>query len=35
MSKLDAFFHGTDTRLGVFYPEQSLIAIFPAARAPR
>jgi hypothetical protein len=29
MSRLAAFFRGTDTRLGVFYPEHSLIAIFP------
>jgi len=29
MSQLGAFFNGTDTRLGVFYPEHSLIAIFP------
>jgi hypothetical protein len=29
MSQLGTFFHGTDTRLGVFYPEHSLIAIFP------
>jgi hypothetical protein len=29
MSQLAAFFHGTDTRLGVFYPQHSLIAIYP------
>jgi hypothetical protein len=29
MSQLGTFFQGTDTRLGVFYPEHSLIAIFP------
>jgi hypothetical protein len=28
MSQLAAFFKGSDTRLGVFYPEHSLIAIF-------
>jgi hypothetical protein len=29
MSPLAAFFKGTDTRLGVFYPDHALIAIFP------
>jgi hypothetical protein len=28
MSRLDAFFKGADTRLGVFYPDHALIAIF-------
>jgi hypothetical protein len=28
VSQLGAFFNGTDTRLGVFYPDHSLIAIF-------
>jgi hypothetical protein len=29
MSRLAAFFKGADTRLGVFYPDRALIAIFP------
>jgi hypothetical protein len=29
MSRLGAFFKGADTRLGVFYPDHALIAIFP------
>jgi hypothetical protein len=29
MSRLVAFFKGADTRLGVFYPDHALIAIFP------
>jgi hypothetical protein len=29
MSQLAAFFNGADTRLGVFYPDHALIAIFP------
>ena len=29
MSQLATFFKGSDTRLGLFYPEHSLIAIFP------
>jgi hypothetical protein len=29
MSQLAAFFKGSDTRLGLFYPEHCLIAIFP------
>jgi hypothetical protein len=29
MSLLAAFFKGADTRLGVFYPNHTLIAIFP------
>jgi hypothetical protein len=29
MSQLATFFNGSDTRLGVFYPEHFLIAIFP------
>jgi hypothetical protein len=29
MSRLAAFFKDADTRLGVFYPDHSLIAIFP------
>ncbi|HWZ33228.1 MAG TPA: hypothetical protein VNX18_17925 [Bryobacteraceae bacterium] len=29
MSRLAAFFKGADTRLGVFYPDHALIAIFP------
>jgi hypothetical protein len=28
MSQLATFFNGSDTRLGVFYPEHALIAIF-------
>jgi hypothetical protein len=30
MSHLGAFFKGSDTRLGVFYPQRTLIAIFPS-----
>jgi hypothetical protein len=29
MSQLGTFFAGDDTRLGVFYPQHSLLAIFP------
>jgi hypothetical protein len=29
MSQLATFFKGSDTRLGVFYPDHALIAIFP------
>jgi len=29
MSQLAAFFKGADTRLGVFYPDHALIALFP------
>ena len=29
MSQLATFFKGADTRLGVFYPDHALIAIFP------
>jgi hypothetical protein len=29
MSQLGEFFHGADTSLGVFYPQHSLISIFP------
>jgi hypothetical protein len=29
MSQLATFFNGSDTRLGVFYPDHALIAIFP------
>jgi len=29
MSQLAEFFKGSDTRLGVFYPEHALLAIFP------
>jgi hypothetical protein len=29
MSRLATFFKGADTRLGVFYPDHALIAIFP------
>ena len=29
MSRLAAFFKGADMRLGVFYPNHALIAIFP------
>jgi hypothetical protein len=29
MSQLGTFFKGDDTRLGVFYPQHSLLAIFP------
>jgi hypothetical protein len=29
MSQLGTFFKGDDTRLGVFYPKHSLLAIFP------
>ncbi|MGD1096238.1 MAG: hypothetical protein ABSB35_30130 [Bryobacteraceae bacterium] len=29
MSQLGTFFRGDDTRLGVFYPQHSLLAIFP------
>jgi hypothetical protein len=29
MSRLATFFNGADTRLGVFYPDHALIAIFP------
>jgi|SRR5579862_1320724 len=29
MSRLGTFFQGSDTRLGVFYPEHSLLAIYP------
>jgi len=29
MSRLAAFFNGADTRLGVFYPDHALVAIFP------
>ena len=29
MSRLTAFFNGADKRLGVFYPDHALIAIFP------
>jgi hypothetical protein len=29
MSQLATFFRGCDTRLGVFYPDHTLIAIFP------
>jgi hypothetical protein len=32
MSRLGAFFKGADTRLGVFYPDHALIAIFPDMR---
>ena len=28
MSRLATFFKGSDTRLGVFYPEHALMAIF-------
>jgi hypothetical protein len=30
MSQLATFFHGQDTKLGVFYPTHYLIAIFPS-----
>jgi hypothetical protein len=29
MSQLAAFFKGADTRLGVFYPDHALVAMFP------
>ena len=29
MSQLATFFKGADTRLGVFYPDHALVAIFP------
>ena len=29
MSALTEFFHGSDTRLGVFYPTHYLVAVFP------
>ena len=29
MSRLTAFFHGTDTEFGVFYPKDYLLAVFP------
>jgi hypothetical protein len=32
MSQLAGFFKGSDTRLGVFYPNHALIAIFPDLR---
>jgi hypothetical protein len=32
MSQLATFFKGSDTRLGVFYPDHALIAIFPSIK---
>lgn len=29
MNKLSTFFHGSETHLGVFYPDHYLLAIFP------